>query len=103
MKNSKRFRFTKIAVTAFTVIFLIVIVLTYFLFYQDEAFSACAQRLMIMQFLIFIPQLLLNYFNFRSQKKIVVLATLFISSMLLAGVLSSFFNFRLMCGLFPMP
>ena len=71
-------------------------VATYFLYFK-EPFVDCAKRLLAAQALALVFQILLNYVNYRSKEKIVILATLFVSAMLFSGVLSSFFNFELMC------
>lgn len=96
MTHSKRFRFPKAVVFAITALYLILIVATYFLYFK-EPYTACAKRLMLGLFLGLIFQMALNYVNFRSSRKIVILATLFVSSVLFSGALSSFFNFRIMC------
>jgi hypothetical protein len=99
MTTSQRFRFPKTAVFIFTIINLLVMLLSYFLYYRvDNTF--CADNLMIAQAVALAFQLLLNYLNYISNNKIVILATLFISATLLLGVLSSFFYFRFMCNIF---
>lgn len=45
-------------------------------------------------------QVLLNYINYHSKNKIIILATLFISAMLMLGALSAFFNLELMCEIY---
>lgn len=96
MTNSKRFRFPKTVVFVITAFYLVLIVATYFLHFK-EPFTACAKRLMLGLSVGLVFQIVLNYVNFQSPRKIVILATLFISSVLFSGALSSFFNFRMMC------
>ena len=99
MTTSQRFRFPKTVVFIFTIVSILVIVLSYFLYYRvDNTF--CADNLMIAQAIALGFQLILNYINYRSNNKIVILATLFVSSAILLGVLSSFFYFRFMCNIF---
>ncbi len=100
MENSKRFRFPKTTVVVLTFLYIIIILLTHFLFNKGNA-KECAQQLLLIQCLGLIVQLFLNYWNFRSQSKIVILATLFISSMILLSVISSFFSFRMLCEVYP--
>lgn len=101
MENSQRFRFPKTVVFGISLAYIIVILITCFYYYQEPTI-ACAQRLLSMQLVALVFQAILNYFNYRSQKKIVILATLFISSMILMGVLSAFFNFGIICEVYPM-
>ncbi len=96
MSNSSRFKFPKTVVFVITGLYLLLMVATYFLYFK-EPFVVCAKRLMLGQALALVFQIILNYVNYRSKEKIVILATLFISAMLLSGVLSSFFKFELMC------
>lgn len=98
--NLHRYRFPKITVFGITVIFILIIILTVSLFYKDST-RECAQGFLRVEIFAFVVQLLLNYVNFRSQNKIIVLATLFASSMVLFSVLLSFFNFQMMCELYP--
>ncbi len=100
MENSKRFRFPKTTVVVLTFLYITIILLTHFLFNKGNA-KECAQQLLLIQSLGLIVQLFLNYWNFRSQSKIVILATLFISSMILLSVISSFFSFRMLCEVYP--
>lgn|SRR5690606_4603932 len=102
MVNSQRFRFPKTVLFGISVIYIVVLFLTYFLYYQEPTVS-CARRLLIAQGLAFALQIILNYINYHSKNKIVILSTLFISSIIVAGVLSSFFTFSLMCDLYPTP
>lgn len=102
MTNSQRFKFPKTVLFGISVLYIVVLFVTYFVYYQ-EPMEKCAMRLLGMQVVAFGVQILLNYINYHSKNKIVVLLTLFISSIVFAGVLSSFFNFNLMCNLFPMP
>jgi|SRR5690554_1396034 len=100
MTNHGRYRFPKIVVTAISVVFIILIVLTWVLFHKEPT-RACAVRFLRVEVFALILQLILNYINHRSENKIVILATMFISSMILFSVLMSFFNFNLMCELYP--
>ena len=79
-----------------TGLYIILMVATFLLYYKAP-FVVCAERLLVGQAVALVLQILLNYVNYRSKEKIVVLATLFVSAMLLSGTLSSFFNFELMC------
>ena len=69
---------------------------TYFVYYK-EPFINCAKQLVILLAIALGFQTVLNYVNYRSNEKIVILATLFVSAMVFSGVLSAFFNLRLMC------
>lgn len=71
-------------------------VATYLLYFK-EPFIDCAKRILVAQTIAFIFQVVLNYVNSRSQNKIVILATLFVSATLFSGVLSTFFNLEFMC------
>lgn len=102
MVNSQRFKFPKTVLFGISALYVIIIGLTYFIYYQEPT-VACVKRLLISQSLAFAFQIVLNYINYHSKNKIVILATLFISSIIVAGVLSSFFTFRLLCDLFPLP
>ena len=96
MINPHRFRFPKTVVFVITALYLIIMLATYFLYFK-EPYIGCAQRLLAAQFIALIFQVVLNYVNFRSQRKIVILATLFVSATLFSGVLSTFFNLEFMC------
>ena len=72
---------------------------TYFLYFKEPVI-VCAKRMLIAQSFALIFQVVLNYINYHSNKKIVVLATLFVSAMLLFGAISAFFNLGLMCELY---
>lgn len=100
MPLSKRFRFPKITVIGMTILFLLIIVITLVLFYKEPT-KACAAGFLRVEIFAFVIQLALNYFNYRSESKIVILATLFVSAMILFSILISFFNFSLMCELYP--
>lgn len=100
MALSGRFRFPKIVVAGITLIFILVMILTLVLYYNEPT-KACALRFLRVGAFAFVLQIILNYINFRSERKIVVLATLFISSMILFNMLMSFFNFEMMCELYP--
>lgn len=96
MTISPRFKFTKMVLFGITAVYLIIMITTYFVYYQG-AFVDCAQRVLLSQAIALGFQVVLNYVNFHSKDKIVILATLFVSAMLLSGVLSSFFKLELMC------
>ena len=100
MTYSRRYRFPKIVVTGISVGFIILIILTFALF-NKEPTKECALRFLRVEVFALILQLILNYINYRSENKIVVLATMFISTMILFSVLMSFFNFSMMCELYP--
>ncbi len=97
MTNSKRFRFPKTVVIGISIIYVIIIIATYSLYYK-EGYIACAQRILLLQLFGLVFQGFLNYYNYRSNNKIIILATLFVSAMVLIGVLSGFFNFSVICG-----
>lgn len=96
MTNSQRFRFPKTALFGITAAYIVLMLATYFLYYK-EPLLVCAKRMLIAQSIIFIFQIVLNYFSYHSKNKIVVLAIFFVSSMLLFGAISAFFNLGLMC------
>lgn len=82
-----------------TVVYLLLIMATYFLYFK-EPIQICAKRMMIAQSVALVFQVVLNYVNYHSDNKIVILTSLFISSMLLFGAISAFFNLGLMCELY---
>lgn len=92
-------KFPRIVMLCITLLFLVVIAASYFLYYKEPNLN-CAKMLITMQLLNLPVQLVLNYFNYKSRWKIVVYATLFIGSVSFTGVLYSFFNFRLLCAMF---
>ena len=97
MRTSQRFKFPKTVVFGITVLYVILMLATYFLYFKEPFFD-CAKRLLLAQSIALGFQVVLNYFN--SKEKIVILATLFVSAMMVSGVISSFFNFGLMCQYF---
>ncbi len=99
MANSQRFKFPKTVLFGITALYVVLMLATYFLFYK-EPIEVCAQRMLIAQAIAFVFQIVLNYVNYHSNKKIVILATLFVSAMLFMGALSGFFNLTLMCELY---
>ncbi|QAA82894.1 hypothetical protein EI546_14715 [Aequorivita sp. H23M31] len=99
MTNSQRFKFPKTVLFGITAAYVILIIATYFLYYK-EPIIVCAQRMLIAQSIALVFQVVLNYFNYHSNNKIVIFATLFVSSMLLLGAISAFFNLGLMCELY---
>lgn len=96
MTAPTRFRFPKTVLFGITGLYILIIILTYTVYYKG-AFVDCAQRVLISQAIALVFQVVLNYVNFHSRNKIVILATLFVSAMLVAGVLSGFFKLELMC------
>ncbi|SDW30063.1 hypothetical protein [Aequorivita viscosa] len=99
MRNSQRFKFPKTVLFGITTAYLVLIIATY-LYYYKEPIIVCAQRMLVAQGIALLFQVFLNYINYHSVNKIVVLATLFISSILLFGAISAFFNLGLMCELY---
>lgn len=99
MTNSKRFRFPKTVLFGITALYIIIMLATYFLYFKEPVID-CAKRLLLAQSIALGFQVMLNYFNYHSKEKIVILATLFVSAMIVSGVISSFFNFGLMCQYF---
>ena len=96
MTSSDRFKFPKRVVFGITILYLVLIVLTYFLMHK-EPIELCAKRMMGAQVFALILQGILNYVNYRSQDKIIVLATLFVSATIMAGAIVAFINLPFMC------
>ncbi|MCG2419667.1 hypothetical protein K8089_11595 [Aequorivita sp. F47161] len=96
MKNSQRFKFPKTVLFGITGLYIVLMLATYFLYYKEPVI-VCAQRMLVAQSVALVFQVVLNYINYHSTKKIVILATLFFSAMLFMGALSAFFNLGLMC------
>ena len=99
MTNSQRFKFPKTVLFGISAAYVVLIIATYFLFYKEPT-QICAQRMMIAQSVALAFQVGLNYFNYHSKNKIVILATLFVSSALLFGAIVGFFNLGLMCKIY---
>lgn len=99
MPNSQRFKFPKTVLFGISTAYIILIIATYFLYYK-EPFKNCATQMMVAQAIALVLQIVLNYVNYHSNKKIVILATLFVSSMILFGAISAFFNLGLMCEIY---
>lgn len=99
MKNSQRFKFPKTVLFGITSLYIILMLATYFLYYK-ESVIVCAKRMLLAQTLALVFQVVLNYVNYHSKNKIVILATLFVSAMLFLGALSAFFNLGLMCEVY---
>lgn len=99
MTNSQRYKFPKTVLFGITALYLIVMIATYFLYFKEPVII-CAKRLLVAQSIALFFQIVLNYINYHSKNKIVILATLFVSSMLVLGVLSAFFNLGLMCEIY---
>lgn len=96
MTDPKRYRFPKTFVFIITALYLVLIAATYILFYKGVT-EVCAKRMISAQVVALLFQILLNYVNYRSQQKIVILATLFISAAIMLGAISAFFNLQMMC------
>lgn len=99
MVNSQRYRFPKTVLFGITGLYIILIVATYFLYYI-EPYINCVKRILVAQVMALLFQVVLNYVNYHSKNKIFILTTLFISAMIVSGVLSTFFNLELMCKYF---
>lgn len=99
MPNSQRFKFPKTVLFGITAAYVVLMVATYFLYYK-EPIIVCAQRMLIAQSIALVFQIVLNYVNYHLNNKIVILATLFVSSMILFGAISAFFNLGLMCEIY---
>jgi len=99
MANSQRFRFPKTVLFGITALYLILMIATYFLYFKEPVI-VCAQRMLVGQSIALVFQVVLNYVNYHSNRKIVILATLFVSAMLFMGALSAFFNLGLMCEIY---
>ncbi len=102
MALSGRYKFPKITVIVFSLLHIAVGLLTYFIYF-NESTEACAKQLLPFQLLAFVGQLILNYVNYRSENKIVILTTLFIASIVLFGVISAFFSLPTLCSIYPAP
>jgi|SRR5690625_691907 len=96
MTSSDRFKFPKMVVFGITILYVVLLLLTYFLLYK-EPIELCAKRMMSAQIVALLFQCVLNYVNYRSTEKVVVLATLFISAAIMAGAIVAFINLPLMC------
>lgn len=99
MTNSQRFKFPKTVLFGITGAYIVLIIATYF-FYYKEPVKICATRMMVAQSIALVFQIVLNYVNYHSNRKIVILATLFVSSMILFSAISAFFNLGLMCEIY---
>ncbi|MCT8340074.1 hypothetical protein MG296_08400 [Flavobacteriaceae bacterium TK19130] len=88
MKNN-RFRFPKITVTVITLILLALFSITA-IRYVNNPDWLYGQPMLIMMGLAFLIQIILNIANWRSEKKIVILATLFVSATIAASMLWRF-------------
>jgi len=91
---NKRFRFPKWTVTAFTVILIIVMIIT-FVLKQNNPEWQFGNTFLLSQAIALVLQIILNIINWRSNRKIVVLMTLFISATILASVIWQFISFNL--------
>lgn len=99
MTNSQRFKFPKRVLFGITALYVVLIVATYFVYYK-EPIQICAQRMLMAQGVALVFQVVLNYVNYHSNNKIVILATLFVSAMLIFGAISAFFNLGMMCSIY---
>jgi len=99
MENPKRFRFPKTVLLGITILYIVLMLATYTLYFKEPVI-VCAKRMLVAQFIALVFQIILNYVGYRSANKIVVLAMLFISTMLFFGALSAFFNLGLMCEIY---
>ncbi|PHR10945.1 MAG: hypothetical protein COA40_12715 [Aequorivita sp.] len=99
MRNSQRFKFPKTVLFGITVLYIVLMLATYFLYYKEPVI-VCAQRMLSAQAIALLFQVALNYINYHSKNKIVILATLFVSAMLFLGALTAFFNLGMMCELY---
>ena len=99
MTNSQRFKFAKTVLFGITALYIVLMVATYFLYYKEPVI-VCAQRMLSAQAIALLFQVALNYINYHSKNKIVILATLFVSAMLFLGALTAFFNLGMMCELY---
>lgn len=96
MENTRRFKFPKAVVFGITALYIVLILATYFLFH-DGPTEVCAKKMISAQIVAMLFQGVLNYVNYRSENKIVILTTLFISTTIMLGAISAFFNLRMMC------
>lgn len=96
MTNSQRFKLPKTVLFGITALYIILMLATYFLYYKEPVIG-CAKRMLIAQSIALVFQVVLNYVNYHSNRKIVIFATLFVSAMLVMGAISAFFNLGLMC------
>lgn len=96
MTNSQRFKLPKTVLFGITALYIILMIATYFLYFKEPVI-VCAKRMLIAQSIALVFQVILNYVNYHSKKKIVIFATLFVSAMLVMGAISAFFNLGLMC------
>jgi len=99
MVNSQRFKLPKTVLFGISVLYIVLIIATYFLYYKEPVI-VCAKRMLVAQSLALIFQIVLNYISYHSKNKIVILTTLFLSAMLFLGALSAFFNLGIMCELY---
>ncbi|WP_026451676.1 hypothetical protein [Aequorivita capsosiphonis] len=99
MINSQRFKFPKTVLFGITALYIILMLATYFLYFKEPVI-VCAKRMLVAQSLALVFQVILNYVNYHSNRKIVIFATLFVSAMLVMGAISAFFNLGLMCEIY---
>jgi len=99
MTTSKRFKFPKMVLFGITALYIVLIVATYFIFH-DGPTEICARNMMSAQVVALLFLIVLNYVNYRSENKIVILTTLFVSTTIMLGALSAFFNLRVMCDFY---
>lgn len=99
MSVNKRFKFPKTVVFSISLLYVVLIVATYLVYYKG-ATEVCARRMLGAQVIALLFQIVLNYVHYRSEQKIIVLATLFISATIMLGAISSFFNLPLLCSIY---
>lgn len=99
MANSQRFKFPKTILFGITALYVVLMLATYYLYYKEPVI-VCAQRMLAAQGLALLFQVALNYINYHSKNKIVILATLFVSAVIFFGALTAFFNLAMMCEIY---
>lgn len=97
--NFKKIQISKMVLFGITALYIVLIVATYFIFH-DGPTEICARNMMSAQVVALLFQIVLNYVNYRSENKIVILTTLFVSTTIMLGALSAFFNLRVMCDFY---
>ncbi len=94
MNKKNRFRFPKWTVTVLTALLIILIIIT-FTIKQNYSEWQLANTFLYSQGIALVAQIVLNIVNWRSNKKIVILTTLFISATIMASVIWQFISFNL--------
>ena len=80
--------------TAFTALLIIVMIIT-FVLKQNNPEWQLGNTFLLSQAIALVLQIVLNVVNWRSNKKIVILMTLFISATILASIILQFISFNL--------